>query len=110
MRTAQELFKVIIEAGFYKPESEQQERHPVKYPAMCLSAHSAYEANLITLDEKLRVFTASQRYINRILDGVENFTSPSYLGYVLELLELPCMPEDRKALYLDWDNRPEVKK
>jgi len=110
MRTAQELFKVIIEAGHYKPEHVDQERCPVKYPAMCLSAHSAYLAGTITMDEKFRVITAAQRYINHLLDQLGEYFGPSYLGPVLGEVGLPNTPEDRKQLYLNWDERKEFKK
>lgn len=111
MRPVQEVFNAIIESGLFKESEKPMRGSHTKYPAMCLEAHTAYLDGVITAEEKLLVFTETQRYLNRMLDGVmPPYHGPAYLAIVLDLLDMPCHYNDRLKIYQDWENRPKGSK
>lgn len=101
MRTVQEIFDTVIDAGLYHG------RHAYSKKYMCYALRAAYRANVITMDDVIAAEAALLEYLS--------FPGEALEGYLYEH-DLPLeayghLPEgsifwDFTKLYRDWANRP----
>lgn len=96
MRTLQEIFNVVINAGIYSKELEN-----TTSPFMCAALILAFKTKHITREEG-----------RMARDAIKEYLSPTgylFLTSALRNEDHPSTFEDRKAIYLDWENRPLLK-
>jgi len=93
MKTIQETFDAVIEAGLYY---ESVGQWPDLSPYMCSSLRVAAERWVITLQEARVARESIEAYLG---------DSP-YLYSFLASKGLPNSPKDCLAVYKDWENRP----
>lgn len=92
MRDIQEIFNLIIAEGLFNDNCEDGDVY------MCDSVDSAYYQGIITADEREYVKSNISKYIRGAFS----------LRGMLKRNGLAHEYEDRRALYLDWANRPEL--
>lgn len=102
MRTVQQIFDAVIDAGLYHG------RHADSKQYMCHALRAAYHANVIPIGDVIAAEAALLEYLDFPGEALEG-----YLGYTLGL----CLedygqrpPESTRwnftKLYRDWANRP----
>ena len=90
----QKILNKVLNSGYYYPEVKPQFNS-----FMCLAAEQAAENNVIYLSEL--------ELLNEVIDDyLGNYDN---LEFALDLNGLPSEFEDRKRLYQDWENRPQLK-
>lgn len=86
-----DIFKQVISNGYYRGYNSNT--------YMCMALGWAAHDGLITKDELALANKAIDDYIGNSI----------FLKDVLDSNNLPSAFEDRKAIYIDWHNRPELK-
>lgn len=92
MRDIQAIFNLIITEGLFDDKYEDGDVY------MCDSVDSAYHQDIITAEERECVKSNISKYIKGAFS----------LRGMLKRNGQPHDYEDRRALYLDWANRPEL--
>ena len=90
MSEIQEILNKVIASGHYQGLMGSR--------FMCWSLERAWEARIITLDERLLATNAIEEYIAHI--------PFSTLSAALNCSDKPFLDEDCLAVYKDWENRP----
>ena len=104
-RKVKENFNLVANSDYFLPR--------ISFPDynsgfMCYSLELAKYSGLITKEEKGVATKAINEYLRKLCTHaghlyVKHDTS---LKDALNIFKLPSTFEDRKAIYLDWDNRP----
>lgn len=101
MRTVQEIFDAVIDAGLYHG------LHAASKKYMCFALRAAYHAGVITTDEHCAAVDALLEYLHRPGDALDGYL----LAQRLRLEDYGQCPEGSirwnfTKLYRDWANRP----
>lgn len=101
MRTVQEIFDAVIDAGLYHG------RHAYSKRYMCYALGAAYRANVITMDDVIAAEAALLEYLGFPGEALEGYLDK----HGLSLEDYGQCPEgsifwDFTKLYRDWANRP----
>lgn len=101
MRTVQEIFDAVIDAGLYHG------RHADSKKYMCYALRNAYHANVITMDDVIAAEAALLEYLSFPGEALEDYL----LKHDLPLEAYGQRPMGRgywefTKLYRDWANRP----
>ena len=90
----QDMFNLLIREGLYSNEPRKNNSSEL----MCVAAYLGEAKNLLSHDRVKNLTEAINNYLGE-------FKS---LYLLLEHNNLPSTFEDRKAIYLDWSNRPDL--
>lgn len=101
MRTVQEIFDAVIDAGLYHG------RHADSKKYMCYALGAAYRANVITMDDVIAAEDALLEYLGFPGEALEGHLAK----HGLSLEDHGQCPAGRifwdfTKLYRDWANRP----
>ena len=101
-RSLQETFRAVIQNDFYTAEDGADE---YEQPAMCTALLKAKYYALITSHEYNLALHAIELYMKELRKN--SCSDEPYLSYLLEDNELCFDPASRRAIYLNWNDRPE---
>lgn len=101
MRTVQEIFDAVIDAGLYNGRHTDSERY------MCYALRAAYTANVITMEDICAAEAALREYLSSPGEALEGYL----LGHNLRLGDHGHCPAGSifwnfTKLYRDWASRP----
>lgn len=101
MRTVQEIFDAVIDAGLYHGRHAYSKKH------MCYALRAAYRANVITTEYLCAAEAALREYLSFPCEALEGYL----LKHGLRLEDYGHLPEGSifwnfTKLYRDWANRP----
>lgn len=94
-RKVKEILKLVAESPHYAYDITR-----ISSRFMCYALYHAKEAGIISKKEKKLASKAIEKYLNKLSKGSRS------LHLALENCGIPNTIENRKAIYLDWKNRP----
>lgn len=95
-RSIQEIFDVVIKGGFYEEFSKSYRSSSL----MCYALRFAFRAGAITSNEGIRARKIINRYLGNCHGTLEGALCEAGHKYSFKV---------RKAIYLNWINRPKLR-
>lgn len=104
-RNVKEIFNLVVNSGYYQPIRSFPSSTSV---FMCYSLELAKDNKLITKEEIDLANKAIDKYLRKLCTYAGHIYTKhdTSLQEALYINKLPATFEDRKAIYLDWANRP----
>lgn len=113
VRTTQQIFDVVINAGIYNPYLRTnyfKQLVPVSSEGykrdyyMCHALTRAFCAGIITAEEKDKAYKEIANYLWQVRE-IAGY-APATMYAAMTICNLDCEPIDLLRLYRDWANRP----